>query len=350
MNNTLKKRLLAKLYGLSTVLIVIIVFLVFTIATAANGVNFLKLSNLGTIMNQASFLVVLGLGQALVILTGGIDLSVGALMAFTTVFWGEMLMKNSDTPFMVGVVAILLTGAFIGLINGLLVTKLHIPPFIATFATMYACRGLGWVYLRNRVIYPLNETFRTLATYKFVNLNRFLIKSPMLIALLLLIVVWFVLNRTNIGRRVYFTGANPVAAKFSSINTDRVKTGVYVASGLFAAFAGLMYVARLNACEPGLGTDSNFEAITVALMGGFALTGGYGNIWGVAGGALVVYTIQSGMNNLQMPSQLQDLISGALIIFAVFMNQVLANRRMQMVNDLQDERAEHAVTNAAYKE
>ncbi len=349
MNKTLKNRLLAKVYSLSTVLIVVAVFLVFTVAAAFNGINFLKLSNLGTIMNQASFLVVLGVGQALVILTGGIDLSVGALMAFTTVFWGEALLKNSETPFMAAVVAILATGAFIGLLNGLMVTKLHIPPFIATFATMYACRGLGWVYLRNRVLYPLDETFRALATYKFANLNRFLIKSPMLIALLLLIGVWFVLKRTNIGRRIYFTGANPEAAKFSSINTDRVKTGVYVASGLLAAFAGLMYVARLNACEPGLGADSNFEAITVALMGGFALTGGYGNIWGVAGGALVVYTIQSGMNNLQMPSQLQDLISGALIIFAVFMNQTLANRRMRLENDLQDAKAERMAVNAAYK-
>lgn len=343
MNNTLKKRLLAKVYGMSTVIIVALVFLVFTVATAASGISFMKPSNLSTILNQASFLVVLGVGQALVILTGGIDLSVGALMAFTTVFWGEFLLKGSETHFMVSVVGVLATGAVIGLLNGLMVTKLRIPPFIVTFATMYACRGLGWVYLRNRVLYPLDETFRLIATGKLFKIDRFLVKTPALIALLLLLAAWFVLRKTNVGRKIYFTGANPTAAKFSGINTDRVKIGVYVASGVLAAFAGLMYVARLNACEPGLGHDSNFDAITVALIGGFAMSGGYGNIWGVLGGALVAYTIQSGMNSLQMPSELQDLISGCLIIFAVFINQILANKRMELENDIHDAKATRTV-------
>ena len=336
---TAKKKLLVRLYGASTAIIVIVVFMVFTIASAAGGVNFLKLSNLSTIVNQASFLVILGVGQALVLLTGGIDLSVGALMAFTTVFWGEGLLKASDQSFLLAALMILLTGAAIGLLNGLMITRLNIPPFIATFATMYACRGLGWIYLRNRVLYPLDPVFRTIATGKLFKISKFVVKWPMLIALLFLLVTWFILCKTNVGRKIYFTGSNPVAARFSGINTNRVKVGVYVASGVIAAFAGLMYVARLNACEPGLGTDSNFEAITVALIGGFSMAGGYGNIWGVAGGALVVYTIQAGMNSLQMPSQLQDLISGALIIFAVFINQILANRRMQLENDLRDERA-----------
>lgn len=339
MNENTKKRLLVRLYGMSTFIIAVLVFMVFTLACAANGINFLKLSNLSTIVNQASFLVILGVGQALVLLTGGIDLSVGALMAFVTVFWGQGLLKNSDTPFMLACIEILATGALIGLINGLMITKLHIPPFIATFATMYACRGLGWVYLRNRVLYPLNESFRVIATAKLFKVNKFLVKTPMFIALIFLLVAWFVLRKTNVGRKIYFTGSNPTAAKFSGINTDNVKIGVYVASGVIAAFAGLMYVARLNACEPGLGHDSNFDAITVALIGGFAMSGGYGNIWGVAGGALVVYSIQAGMNSLKMPSQLQDLISGGLIIFAVFINQILANRRMQLENDLRDAKA-----------
>ena len=105
-------------------------------------------------------------------------------------------------------------------------------------------------------------------------------------------------------------------------------------------------MAKLNACEPGLGTESNFEALTVALIGGFAMSGGYGNIWGVAGGALVTYTIQAGMNSLQMPSELQDLISGGLIIFAVFINQILANKRMELENDLRDEKAIQTVRKA----
>ena len=335
----MKKKLLARLYGLSTVIIVLIVFLVFTIASAANGITFIKSSRLSTIMNQASFLVILGIGQAIVLLTGGIDLSVGALMAFVTVLWGELLMKSNPTHFMVPVLLILLTGALIGLINGLLITKLKIPPFIATFATMYACRGLGWIYLRNRVLNNLDEQFRQISTGKLFKIEKFIFTAPMLVAIICLFIAWFVLRRTNVGRKIYFTGSNGTAARFSGINTDRVKIGVYVASGLIAAFAGLMYVAKLNACEPGLGTDSNFEAITVALIGGFAMSGGYGNIWGVAGGAMVVYTIQNGMNTLQMPGQLQDLINGALIILAVFINQELINRRARLENDIRDEAA-----------
>ena len=332
-----RKRILASLYGMSTVIIVLIVFLVFSIACGVQGINFLKPSNLSTIMTQASFLAILGVGQALVLLTGGIDLSVGALMAFVMVFWGQGLLKNNEAPYVFTVIAILLTGALIGLINGLLITKLHIPPFIATFATMYACRGLGWIYLRNRVLYPLNESFRFISTGKLFKIDKFIVRMPTLVAVLLIFIMWFILRKTTIGRKVYFTGSNEISARFSGINIDHVKIGVYVASGLIAAFSGLMYVAKLNACEPGLGTDSNFEAITVALIGGFAMSGGYGNIWGVAGGALVTYTIQSGMNSLQMPGQLHDLISGALIIFAVFINQELVARRTRLENDIRDE-------------
>lgn len=337
-----KKRVLARLYGMSTLIIVVFVFLVFSVACGLNGITFLKPSNLSTIMTQASFLVILGTGQALVLLTGGIDLSVGALMAFVTVFWGEGLLKNNESPYMLAVIAILLTGAVIGLINGLMITKLRIPPFIATFATMYACRGLGWVYLRNRVLYPLDEGFRFMATGKLFKIDKFLVKMPTLMALICVFIAWFILRKTNVGRKIYFTGSNETSARFSGINTDRIKIGVYVASGLIAAFAGLMYVGKLNACEPGLGTDSNFEAITVALIGGFAMSGGYGNIWGVVGGASVVYTIQSGMNSLQMPGQLHDLISGAMIILAVFINQELVIRRTRLENDIRDERAEKA--------
>ena len=163
---------------------------------------------------------------------------------------------------------------------------------------------------------------------------------PMLIAFLALLLFFWILRFTNFGRKVYFTGANPVAAKFSGIQTDRLLNIVYIISSMLAAFAGMMYVARLNACEPGLATKTHFEAITVSLIGGFAMSGGYGNIWGVAGGAVVVYTIQAGMNSLQMPSELQTLVNGFLIIMAVFMNQGLINRKMQLENDLSEELTE----------
>ena len=326
-----KKKALSRLNGIPGVTYI---FLIVFVAASVFVPRFFSVGNLSTMLLQACTLTLLSVAMALTLMMGSIDLSMGGVVSMTGVIMAY-IMRQGGSAWLALPVGLLI-GALFGMLNGLMVTKLKIPPFIVTFATMYACRGLGWVYLRNRVLYPLDESFRFIATGKLFKIGKFLVKTPVLIALLLLLIAWYVLRRTNAGRKIYFTGANPTAARFSGINTDRVKIGVYVASSVLAAFAGLMYVARLNACEPGLGHDSNFDAITVALIGGFAMSGGYGNIWGVLGGALVTYTIQSGMNSLQMPSELQDLISGCLIIFAVFINQILANKRMQLENDLRD--------------
>ena len=340
MNDRLMKQVLAKLCGMSTIIIMLAVLIFFAVVNGMNGINFLASENLSVIVNQASFLVIVGIGQAIVILTGGINLSMGAVMAFSSVLCGGMLLKESNIFIGVPIVLVLLTGAATGLLNGVMITKLNLPPFIATFAMMYTCRGLAWVYLRNRVLYPLNESFRQIAMGRLFKIGGFTVTVPMLIAFLALLLFFWILRFTNFGRKVYFTGANPVAAKFSGIQTDRLLIIVYIISSMLAAFAGMMYVARLNACEPGLATKTHFEAITVSLIGGFAMSGGYGNIWGVAGGAVVVYTIQAGMNSLQMPSELQTLVNGFLIIMAVFMNQGLINRKMQLENDLSEELTE----------
>lgn len=337
MQDMQKKRMTARLCSLSTVIIMVFVLLLFTVINGTKGINFLTPSNISTIMNQASFLVIVGIGQAIVILVGGINLSMGAVMAFTTVLCGGMLLKDSSTNVLVPVILILAIGAVIGFLNGVMVTKLNIPPFIATFAMMYVCRGLAWVYLRNRVLYSLDEGFRLIATGRLFSMGGFTVTMPMLIAGTALLVFYLILRRTSLGRKIYFTGANPTAASFSGINTKRLTILIYMISSVMAAFAGLMYVARLNSAEPGLAGKAHFEAITISLIGGFSMAGGYGNIWGIAGGAVVVYTIQAGMNSLQLPSELQTLVNGALIIIAVFVNQFLMNKKMEIENDLCEE-------------
>ncbi|NLV57511.1 MAG: ABC transporter permease [Clostridiales bacterium] len=324
----------ARLSSMSTVIIMLAVLLLFAVLNMAQGINFLSASNLSTIVNQACFLIIVGIGQSLVILMGGINLSMGAVMAFTTVMWGDMLLKNSGIHPLIPSVLIVASAALIGCLSGLMITKLHITPYIATFAVMYAFRGLAWVYLRNRVIYSLNEGFRQIAIGRLFKVGGFSVTMPMVIAAGFLLLFFILLRHTNMGRRWYFTGANPVAAKFSGINTDRVIIAAYTLSTALAGFAGLMYMARLNSTEPGLAGKTHFEAITVSLIGGFAMSGGYGNIWGVAGGAIVVYTIQAGMNSLQLPGELQSMINGLLIIFAVFLNNTLANKKMQLDNDV----------------
>lgn len=332
-----KKKIHAKLCGLSTLIIMVFVLLSFTVINGMKQVNFLTPSNISTIINQASFLIIVGVAQALVILVGGINLSIGSVMAFTTVLCGGMLLKSSNVNIVIPILLVLLIGAIIGFINGIMVTRLHIPPFIATFATMYACRGLAWVYLKNRVIYSLNEKFRLIATGRILQIGGFSITAPMLIAFLTMLMFYVVLRKTNLGRKIYFTGANPIAAKFSGINTERLVTMVYIISAVLSAFAGLMYIARLNSAEPGLAGKTHFEAITISLIGGFSMAGGYGNIWGITGGAVVVYTIQAGMNSLQIPSEYQTLVNGILIILSVFINKVLMDKKMELENDISED-------------
>ena len=340
MQGIARKRIAARLCGMSTVIIMLFVLIFFSIANGMNGIHFLTASNVSTIVNQASFLMIVGIGQAIVILVGGINLSMGSVMAFTTVLCGGMLLEESTTSLAVPIVLILGIGAFIGFLNGIMVTKLNIPPIIATFAMMYACRGLAWVYLRNRVLYSLKDSFRVIATGRLFKIGGFTVTVPMLIAFIALLIFYIILKRTTLGRKIYFTGANVTAARFSRINTDRLTILAYVISSMMAAFAGLMYVARLNSAEPGMAGNTHFEAITISLIGGFSMAGGYGNIWGVAGGAIVVYTIQAGMNSLQLPSEMQTLVNGALIIIAVFVNQILMKKKMELENDLCEELTE----------
>jgi len=318
----------------STPLIMISVFLFFAIYNAFQGNIYLTASNISVIINQACFLTIIGVGQALVILTGGINLSIGSVMALTTVMWGRMLMQNSTVHFVIPIALIIITGMLIGLINGILITKLRLPPFIATFAVMYACRGLAWVMLGKKVIYRLNDDFRIMGMGIVTKIGDFAFTVPMLIVIVILLVCYFVLTRTSAGKKLYFTGANPVAARFSGLNVNKITIYIYMISTGMAAFAGLMYIARLNACEPGMALKAHFESITVALIGGFAMSGGFGNIWGVAGGAIIVSTIQNGMNSIQVSPELQTLVMGVLIIIAVTFNQFLMNKSMTLTNEL----------------
>lgn len=334
------KRAIKVVTDFSSLFILVAVLAFFTVTTTFTGDEYLTLSRTSVIVNQACFLTIIGVAQALTLLTGGINLSIGSVMALTTVLWGRMLVGNSPDAvhYIFPVLLIVGTGMFIGLINGLLITKLGMPPFIATFATMYACRGLAWLALGKKVIYNLNGDFRYLGTGVVARFDGFNLTVPMFIVLILLAGAGFMLTRTNFGRQVYFTGTNPVAARFSGIRTDRVLIWVYVLSTGLAAFAGLLYGARLNSFEPGMAGAAPFEAITVALIGGIAMSGGYGNIWGILSGSIIMAIIYNGMNTLSIASELQTLVMGVLIIFAVAFNQFLIKRNMELRNEL-DERA-----------
>lgn len=328
-NNSLRRGL----YSSSIFVMMILVFGFFSIYNHfAYGANYLKLTNISVIVNQASFLIVVGVAQGLALLTGDVNLSIGSVMAVTTVLFGRMLQQSSNVPIIIPIILILLMGAFIGLINGILITKLKIPAFIATFAVMYVCRGFAWVFLGKTVIYRLDEGFRTISMGRLFAIGGFTLTVPMFIALLLVLVVNFFLRQSTFGRKIYFVGSNVVAAQASGIPTDRIRIINQILSSLLAAFGGLLYIARLNACEPGMAIKTHFEAITVALLGGFVMTGGFGNVWGIVGGAIIMTAIQNGMNSIQLPSELQTLVMGLIIILTVFLNTFLHEKKMLLAD------------------
>ena len=319
----------SRVYDFSTFFISIAITAFFSVF----GKGFLKPANLSTIINQASFLAIIGVAQLAVILTGGINLSIGSTMALSTVLCGPMLLSESAVPVIVPVLLVVLFGAGVGAINGLMVTKLNIPAFLATFATMYVARGAAWLYIGKGVYYGINESIRFLAMGEILKIGSFRVTMPMLIVVIFLLVMWFCFEKTNFGRRIYFTGSNPLTAEFSGVPTKSIVLLVHMLSGLISGFAGIMYIARLNAADANLGTQYHFDAISVALIGGAVMSGGVGSVWGVAGGALIISVIQSGMNNMQIPTEIQKAFLGVIIILAVFFNAFLQDKKMKAGND-----------------
>lgn len=324
----------SKIYDFSTFLILIVITFFFTVF----GNNFLKPGNISNIINQASFLTILGVAQLVVILTGGINLSIGSTMALSTVLCGPMLVKDANVPIILPIVLVILFGAGVGIFNGIMITKLNIPAFLATFATMYVARGVAWLYIGKGVFYGINDKIRFWAMGEIVNINGFRVTMPVLLVAIFLLIMWFLLSKTNLGRRLYFTGSNPIAAEFSGVSTKKIIMFAHLLSGVISGIAGIMYVARINAADANLGTQYHFDAISVALIGGAVMSGGVGSVWGVVGGALIVSVIQSGMNNMQIPTEIQKAFLGVIIILAVFFNAFLQERKMKSGNEKQEKK------------
>ena len=322
----MKTSLKAKALDLSTLWILLVILVFFGIF----GNGFLTVSNVSTILNQASFLVLIGVSQMIAMLVGEINISIGACMALSTVVCGAWLSKRSDVFVLLPVLVVLCMGGLVGLFNGVASTRLRIPAFLATYAVMYMARGASWLIIGKGVIYGVRPDIRALANTEILTIGSFRLTAPMVVSLVFVIAMWIILSKTNFGRRLYFTGSNRTAAEFSGINVKRMIVTAHVFSGAVAGFAAIMYVGRLNAIDAALGGSYHFDAITVSLIGGTLMRGGKGNVWSVLCGAIIVATIQAGMNNMQVSSEMQDAFLGILIILAVFLNNYLEKRKMAL--------------------
>ena len=273
--------------------------------------HFLQTSNIINILRQAAILNILGVGMTIVIITGGIDLSNGAVLALSSCT-AAILLKDVGLPMPVGIIAALLIGAACGLINGTMVSKVAIPPFVITYAMMFFTRGLAFLLLQGKIIYGFTPEFRFVGTGYLWG-----IPMPIIISAMVTLIFIFIQKYTPFGSEIYAVGADEEASMLSGIRTKSVVIRVYVLSGILSALAGIVHMSRLNASEPVIGEAFPLDAIAAVLIGGTPLSGGEGGVGGTVIGALVITIIINAMNLLGISSLLQTFVLGALIIIMI---------------------------------
>ncbi len=282
---------------------------------------FATAANLANVAEQSAIVGVIAIGMTFVILTAGIDLSVGSLVALAGVVMGSALQHQWPLPVALGVG--LLVGAMAGTVNGLLITVGKLPPFIATLGMMSAARGLALILADGRPISGFPATLRALATS-----SLFGIPGPVLFMVALYSIAHVVLTRTVPGRYVYAIGGNEEAAALAGVDVRRYKTMVYAISGLSASICAILLVARLNSAQPIAGMGYELDAIAAVVIGGTSLLGGSGSVVGTLIGALIMSVLRNGLNLLGVSSYVQQVAIGVVIVVAVLIDMAL-HRRLQ---------------------
>ena len=281
---------------------------------------FLTVSNLLNVAQQTSINAIIAVGMTFVIITAGIDLSVGSLVAFSGVVLASVL--QAGVPLPIAILVGLGVGLFCGMINGLLITLGRIPPFISTLGMMSVARGAALLYTKGRPVSGFSENFRYLATGEI-----FHIPVPVIIMGVVYIIAHFVLNRTKLGRYAYAIGGNEEAAILSGINVKLYKTMVYALCGMLSGLAALILTARLNSAQPIAGNMYELDAIAATVIGGTSLMGGEGTVLGTLIGALIMGVLRNGLNLLGVSSFIQQIVIGSVIIIAVLLDMALKKQR-----------------------
>ncbi|WP_420812288.1 ABC transporter permease subunit [Planococcus maitriensis] len=289
--------------------------LIIIIITAINP-SFLSMSNILNVLRQVSINALIAFGMTFVILTGGIDLSVGSILALTGAVTAGMMASGID-PILAMLLGLFL-GAVLGAINGVIIAKGKVAPFIATLATMTIYRGLTLVYTEGRPVSGLGDSM----AFQMLGKGYFLgIPVPVVTMIVSFGILYFILKKTTFGRRVYAVGGNEEASVLSGINADRIKIYVYSLVGALAALASLILTSRLNSAQPTAGNMFELDAIAAVVLGGTSLTGGRGWIVGTLIGALIIGVLNNGLNLIGVSSFFQQVVKGAVILLAVLLDR-----------------------------
>ncbi len=296
------------------------------LATVLGAISpeFRQISNLLNLLRQAAFNGLIAIGMTCVILSDGIDLSVGSVFALAAIICAKLLTSGVAAP--LAILAALVIGTLLGLVSGILVAKFRLQAFIATLITMTAYRGLAMIITDGKPISRLANSiesdggaflFKALGKGNLLIAETIKIPLPAIILVAFFALFFFILNKTTYGRRIYATGSNAVCAKLVGVDTVKIKMSVYAISGFLAALAGLMMISRVDSAQPTLGDGYELDAIAAVALGGTSMSGGRGKITGTIAGVLIIAVLNNGLNILGVTSYYQDVIKAIVILVAV---------------------------------
>lgn len=312
---TAKKSFISKEWLIEQKSLIALIFLIVVVSFL--NPNFFTVDNILNILRQTSVSAIIAVGMTLVILTAGIDLSVGSVLALCGAFAASLIAL--EVPVIVAVPTALLSGAILGGISGLIIAKGKVQAFIATLVTMTLLRGVTMVYTDGR---PISTGFTDVAdSFAWFGTGYTLgIPVPVWIMVVVFATAWYMLNHTRFGRYIYALGGNESATRLSGINVDRVKIGVYAICGLLSALAGIIVTSRLSSAQPTAGVGYELDAIAAVVVGGTSLMGGRGRIMGTLIGALIIGFLNNALNLLDVSSYYQMIAKAVVILLAVMVD------------------------------
>lgn len=296
----------------------IVVLLILVVLLSILSPNFLTVNNLMNVMRQVSINGMIAGGLTLVILTGGIDLSVGSILAYSGAIMA--LLMSMELPFPVALLAGLGIGLLFGLINGAIITRFNVQPFIATLVTMMFLRGATLVLTQGTPIGIPRDSAPAL--FEFLGRGNVLkVPVPMILTIILYVILSYFLNQTKFGRHLYAVGGNEKAASLSGINTKRTKTIAYMVSGLTSFLAALVVTSRLSSAQPTAGEGYELDAIAAVVLGGTSMAGGQGNMLGTFIGVLIIGVLNNALNLMNVQSYYQQIAKALIILIAVLLDR-----------------------------
>lgn len=297
------------------------VLIIMLVALSFISPVFLTVRNVTNILSQISFIAILSLGQTFVMLTGGIDLSVGSVLGISSMV-GVIVMKSTGSVAL-GIIVMLLAGLVVGLVNGVLVAKFDIPAFVVTLGMMQACRSGDYLISGGHAVNKLPDAYRALASSEiFTGFRVYYI-----FIIILYFMIHWVLSNTKLGRNTYAIGSNAAAARLAGINTSLYRMLPYIISGILAAVGGIIMAARFGAVDPNYGTDYEMSTLAAVVIGGTAMTGGKGTILGTAIGVIFMGVLSNGLDITGVSPYWQGVATGIVLILALLIERLSSKKR-----------------------